>query len=101
MKKYIVYIIVASTAVALYAAKKEKQKPSTTKPDKGVLVAQVSDKFVTCPRTASQPEIFNPTEEKLYEHCSKCGMGVFFPREEGKMSCSFCENTVETVAVLP
>jgi ribosomal protein S27AE len=100
MKKYIIYIIVAGTAVALYAAKKEKQKPATTRPDKGVLVAKVSDRMVSCPRVASQPE-FTPVEEKLYEHCNKCGMGVFFQREEGKMSCSYCEITVETTTALP
>ncbi len=101
MKKYIVYIIAATAAVALYAAKKEKPKASTTKPDKGVLVAQVDNRCITCPRSPSAPEVFNPTEDKPYDHCGKCGMGAFLPRENGKFCCSYCENTLEPVTVMP
>ena len=101
MKKYVIGFIIATTAVALYAAKKEKTKASTSKPDKGVLVAQVSEKCVACPRSPSSPEVFNPAEEKPYDHCGKCGMGAFLPRENGKFCCSYCENTLEPVVVLP
>lgn len=101
MKKYIVYVAAATAAVALYAATKEKPKASTSKPDKGVLVAQVSEKCISCPRSPSSPEVYSPTDDKPYDHCAKCSIGAFLPRENGKMCCSFCENTLEPVTVLP
>lgn len=101
--KYIV-VVLATTGVALFAAKKEKPtKPVTTKPGKGEFIVNSNDRFITCPRVPSQPEMFteNQEDQKPYDHCAACRMGVFFPREDGKMSCSYCENILETVTVLP
>lgn len=103
MKKYIISIlIIATTGMVVFAAKKEKNKPITTKPEKGVFVTQVSS-FVSCPAKPSAPDFFvseNSEDQKPYDHCPKCRMGVFFSKEY-KMTCSYCENTIETVLGLP
>lgn len=104
MKKYIVVALVV-TGAALFAAKKEK-KPSTSKPAKGEFVVSMSKdgsyKCITCPSFSSQPDLFSTNEDqKPYDHCNKCQIGAFFAREDGKLSCTYCENTLEVITALP
>lgn len=99
MKKYIITIMfTAATALAVNTVKKDKPKPSTTRPAKGEMVA-TDRSFVTCPRVTSDPD-FIPTGENdaAYSHCSKCQIGAFLKREN-KLVCTYCENSAE--AALP
>lgn len=104
MKRYIVATLVVTGAV-LFATKKEK-KPSTSRPAKGEFVVSMSkdgcSKYISCPSFPSQPELFSSKEnQKPYDHCNKCQMGAFFAREDGKLSCTYCENTLEVITALP
>ena len=105
MKKYTVAILAIAIGTALVVAKKEK-KPSTSKPAKGEFVVSMSrngcDKFIACPSLASEPELFSTAEDQRpYPHCNKCRMGALFAREDGKLSCTYCENTLEVITALP
>jgi hypothetical protein len=102
MRKLVKYIAVLSviTGAAVFASKKEKTKPTTTKPNKGEFVVEIPKKLTECPVLATKPELFYGAEgQKLYTHCAKCEMGVFLPRED-KFICTYCDNEL-IVATLP